>query len=394
MPGCEPSGRTGQISAPAIVREMGEDAGPRHVAALDGLRACAVLAVMGTHFDVPFAPGGQLGVDVFFVLSGFLIMGLIVGEEHRTGNVWWRGFFARRALRLLPALWLVGGATFLMVVITRGGITPQAIAGIGKDPTIDVVPNTFKEVGVAYFYVANFTHLFDVKGLFFDHAWSLAAEEQFYVLMPFLWLLVVRRTDRHRRWIPLAAIAGVLAALRIAGVVGWLGLVAQRIDGLFLGCAVALALADPVIAPRLRRVAGVALAPAAATLVALVVVIGPTSASMEGRFGMWLADAATALIVVALWEGRDRFVGPVLTLAPLVALGQISYGVYLIHLPVSRRISLMHLSLPGPAVVAIKLALTLALAAASYAFVERRALRLKSRFRPSAPVARAPSASS
>ncbi|CAN5649859.1 hypothetical protein BH10ACT1_BH10ACT1_07750 [soil metagenome] len=122
------------------------DGSPAHVDSLDGLRAIAVMAVMAHHAEIPHLLGGFLGVDVFFVLSGFLITNLIAGEAARSGSVWWLGFYVRRALRLLPAMFVVVGATLVMVWVSRGAITSADLHRVGQ-PGFDVWTNTVKEAG-------------------------------------------------------------------------------------------------------------------------------------------------------------------------------------------------------------------------------------------------------
>src|SRR5437763_6444404 len=151
----------------------------RYMPALDGLRAFAVAAVIAYHLNLTGAGGGYLGVDIFFVLSGFLITGLLVEERGRTGRIALRAFWGRRARRLLPALLLLLSALSLYAGLggpglNRSTLRPDALATL--------------------FYGANWHLIFTQSSYFTQfaapspllHTWSLAIEEQFYVLWPLI----------------------------------------------------------------------------------------------------------------------------------------------------------------------------------------------------------------
>jgi len=162
--------------------------------ALDGIRGAAVLAVMLFHFGAPFDQGGFLGVDAFFVLSGFLITALLIEEWSRTGGIAFRRFYTRRALRLLPALF----AMLLLVTVVVALIAPR-----------DVQEATWRGTVVTLLYAANWQKVFSSQSVgLLGHTWSLSIEEQFYVLWPPLLLLLLRhRLSLH--WLTL--VAAVLA---------------------------------------------------------------------------------------------------------------------------------------------------------------------------------------
>lgn len=147
--------------------------GSARVRSLDGLRAIAVTAVIGFHLGVGWLSGGLLGVDMFFVLSGFLITGLLVTERDRTGRISLKGFYSRRARRLLPAMLLV---LIVTLVVWRLTADPSRFPGLRGDATATLG------------YVANWHFAFSGQGYFDQlappspllHLWSLAVEEQFY----------------------------------------------------------------------------------------------------------------------------------------------------------------------------------------------------------------------
>src|SRR3712207_86026 len=153
----------------------------RYMPGLDGLRAIAVIAVVAYHLDPAWAPGGLLGVGVFFTLSGYLITDLLLGQRAVTGSLQLGQFWLRRARRLLPAL-------FLMIAVVVAWVTLL-------DPSR--LPALRGDVLAATFYVSNWWNIIREASYFarfgppppLDHLWSLAVEEQFYLIWPwFLWL--------------------------------------------------------------------------------------------------------------------------------------------------------------------------------------------------------------
>src|SRR5215204_4828380 len=174
---------------------------------LDGLRALAVVAVLLYHADVAWAPGGFLGVDVFFVISGYLITSLLLAEWAARGRVDLKAFWLGRARRLLPALFVVVGATVAFV--------PGEVAGLRKDAL------------AAFGYVTNWYLIFEHESYFeavgrpslLRHLWSLAIEEQFYVLWPPLFALgmgVGALFYRRRRLLSAVLAGGAASPLLMA----------------------------------------------------------------------------------------------------------------------------------------------------------------------------------
>lgn len=352
-----------------------------YVPALDGLRAFAVAAVVATHFDLPYSVGGRVGVDIFFVLSGFLITSLISSEQSKLGRISWRRFYVRRGLRLLPALWLSSFLTLLLVVMTRSSISSEGLISIGKDPDPNIIGNTFREVGVAVLYLGNLPQILGARDVFFGHTWSLAVEEQFYLLMAPLWIASVRTFRAGDRWIPFLALTLITATLRTGGIFGPGGLLGYRFDALFLGCTLSLMLHDPRIASKLKSLSRLLTLPSLLILAGVIGLADFSDVSSGGRAVYLVAAVGAGLLVVSIWQGSAGRIGEALSVAPLVYIGQISYGIYLYHLPIGRRIAIADLSWPSPAIVALKGGLTLLVAVLSFEFVEKRFLRLKDRFR-------------
>ncbi|MFL5963909.1 MAG: acyltransferase family protein [Gaiellaceae bacterium] len=281
-----------------------------HLPALDGLRGVAILLVFSVHcFDWP--KGGHLGVDLFFMLSGFLITTLLLEERDATGRINLRVFYARRARRLLPALALLLTA-YLAIDAAKGhnGLKAAAFGGL---------------------YVANLVEAFGqnpgvLSGSGLDHLWSLAQEEQFYLLWPLLVPVValVRRPVRL-----LAIVIGFLVLYRIALAVN--GASHHRLyngpdthaDGLLAGAAVAFLLA------RSPQFIVSKLLPVAALPIAVDALLLRDPSPAWDAFGLPIAEAACVAILVAAltlpgWAA-------VLSWSPLRWLGRISYSLYLWH---------------------------------------------------------------
>ena len=188
---------------------------------LDGVRALAVGVVMGTHTDLPgFKRGGGFGVDVFFVLSGFLITTLLLEERAETGRISLGSFYVRRALRLFPAL---------LAVLAAVAFYAYAFA----DPQLR--DDLLAEAAYAITYTTNFGWLHGLNDAWLGHTWSLALEEQFYLLWPPTLLVIVSRLGR-RTLGPLLTVAVVACFVaRLAGAVGPYYVLTQRPDALLVG---------------------------------------------------------------------------------------------------------------------------------------------------------------
>ncbi|WEV78458.1 acyltransferase family protein [Janibacter cremeus] len=308
-----------------------------HLAGLDGLRALAIAAVIVFHLDPDWLPGGFLGVDIFFVISGFLITTLLVREKRSTGRVDLIGFWTRRARRLLPALVVVVPVAILIARTVETdllvGIRRQALGALTFST------NWLEIAHGSNYFAATSPQLF-------MNFWSLAVEEQFYLFWPLVTLVLLAL---HRY---LAVTEGALAALVLGVGVASAVMMAVTYDpanptrayygtdthlfGLMLGAALAIAWTGPTRAwtttaiwrERRSWLVGGSLV----TIAALLVLAGEGSA-WTFRLGIPLVSVATALLLLAAVE-RPGPLRSVLDLAPLVWVGRRSYGIYLWHWPV------------------------------------------------------------
>lgn len=338
---------------------------------LDGLRGVAVLMVLALHASFSWARGGGLGVDLFFVLSGFLITSLLRQEWERRGKIDLRAFYARRALRLIPALTLLLIVYLAYVVVVR----PY---GIGSG---------LRVAGIAALYLSNWVFALSSKQLdVLSHTWSLSIEEHFYLVWPLVLIGFLRRADRRAT---LFAVGGVILLVTVGRHLLWAGGVPMRfllnstftrMDALLMGCLAALAMGwgylprSPVMLRGLRWSAWVGAA-------VLAFMFARVSTDQEYPFFLLVRFTAVPLLAVTLilhLAQRDGAVlGRMFSVAPLVQIGRVSYGIYLWHYPV-----FMLFRLPGQfwLDLALKLGLTTLLVLASYHWVEQPFLRLKKRF--------------
>ena len=351
--------------------------------ALDGLRGVSVLAVMLHHSGL--LTGGWLGVDVFFALSGFLITSLLLEEHDRTGGVSLRGFYARRGLRLLPAL--------LVLVSVCGAIT------VAWSPP-ELVRSRLLYVAAVLLYAANWAMVAGLPLYAFGHTWSLAIEEQFYVLWPPA-LLSLLRWVRNRVAI-LLILAGAIAGAMLARIFLLHGGASTtrlfvgldtRADSVLIGCALAMLttwrmLPASVLATAARRSAGAA----AAVGLCLLFATARYPAAFRDHFASTLTALAAGLLINELLAPGSHW-ATLLQARPLVGVGRISYGLYLWHFPIFLGLGVLVSKTKtfDPARVGLAWLITFAVCILSFWLLEQPALRLKSRF-GGAPARARPSA--
>ena len=366
---------------------------------LDGVRGVAVLAVLLLHAYVPVTVpilgnylellgiGGFLGVDIFFVLSGFLITALLFQEREANGKIDFKKFYARRALRLLPALYLYLLASISYTVAFRPS---KESAGALRD------------VAVITFYLSNWIpiNIYTLR-----HVWSLAVEEQFYLFWPFILVGLMHlaagfKIQRH--WILgfLLGVVGLIAIHRglMFADIGYTTRVYQgldtRADALLLGSCAALFLSWDLLPRREWFLKSLKIAAIVAVAVLFYWIM--TRSITDGFFyygGFTLAAFGVDLIILALLVSPPKLLARFFEWSVLVWIGRLSYGIYLWHklvyvildqslLPLAvRSETLRTMVLP----LTIKIGVSLIVASASFYFFEKPFLRLKKRFAASAP---------
>jgi peptidoglycan/LPS O-acetylase OafA/YrhL len=330
----------------------------RYNPALDGLRALAIILVIWNHmmrFMLPI--GGWIGVDVFFVLSGYLITSILLHELRETGKISFYNFYARRALRLIPALAIVAVFQLVRSVFSQNG-------------------NEIREATlVAMVYIENWNMIYGWWPIdYMGTTWSLSVEEQFYLLWPLTLVFIVNKR-------PLVWIVASVTAMTLAELLFWRGGGAAtehtlqfslgiRPVGLLIGIAIAFLPISrwrmpPLMAPAmLLAIGSIALA---ADRSAYVFLSAPLAVSL-----------ATAILIICTNQS-----GPVtatLSATPIRYIGKISYGLYLYHVPILLLAEEHKVHLPFFLYGVGILVLVFATAILSYEFVEKPILGLKGRF--------------
>jgi peptidoglycan/LPS O-acetylase OafA/YrhL len=359
--------------------------------ALDGIRAIAVGLVIMFHLGQQWRGtplgGGWIGVDVFFVLSGYLITALLLAERRKTGRTNLRNFYARRLLRLAPL-------SILLVAVCWGG------ERIGLRSSLGLYLPTKGAVAILL-YFANWMHLWHPGSPgSLMHTWSLSIEEQFYLVWPTVVVAGFALAKRNARWLLAAMAAGAAVACALyrrhlwyQATASWSGLGQawkhfyyssfQRPDGLVIGCLVALCL-HGLRPTRLRRIVAdvfgvVASVVAAAIIVRARFTTGLTNVRFIPVWGLSAMNVSVAVVLVSLVLHPTSLGARALSLRPLRWVGRRAYGIYLIH-PLIVAIVKRYSPWAGFVSAVLVVGVTLALAAASFRWIERPFLRRKDRF--------------
>jgi peptidoglycan/LPS O-acetylase OafA/YrhL len=334
---------------------------------LDGLRAFALAILLCHHALIPGFRGGAVSLDLFFALSGFLITTLLIQERERFGHIDLKRFWARRWLRLLPALMACVAGTLAVT----GLLASKAVFDRNLHAVVPIL-----------FYYGNWFRAFNGAASLgtLDHTWSLGIEEQFYLIWPLILVIAGMRGARPQLLIAVClvgAVASVAERILLEPSVSIDRLVSgsdTHCDGLLLGCALGFALTLPRAELIIRRVASRLLAPALVVTAALVV--SPTWLTSDSYYaflytvGLALAALAGVVMVAHLVLFPSSRLGRLFATSPFVRMGEISYGIYLWHATVFHSVQYALHRFPEPAIWVIEVAATVVVAEISWRFLE------------------------
>ena len=350
----------------------------KYLPSIDSLRAIAVIAVIIYHIDANYLPGGFLGVDLFFVLSGYLISSLIIKEYKSTGTVNLYNFYVRRARRLLPAVYFMITVVLIIITLFNGVLLKKS----------------YLDALFGYIYSSNWWYIFHKLDYFdsfgsqspFKHLWSLAIEEQFYMFFPLIFLIFNRKSKSNNRNSKLNKnfIYVVLSLILVSLIAHILLFDINNINRIYFGT-------DTRAFSLLVGVVGAILYPmdrlserttkkdnmiySIVSLVSILVLIGIMINTSE--YNTWLYRGGFLLVaiiglIIIISSGRQyTFMSKLLSFKPFVFIGKISYSLYLWHFPilvVTTPVS--EIGNPNLFYVTLRIVLIFLVATGSYMFVE------------------------
>ena len=350
----------------------------KYLPSIDSLRALAVLAVIIYHVDVNYLPGGFLGVDLFFVLSGYLISSLIIKEFRKTGTVNLYNFYIRRARRLLPAVYFMITVGLVVMVLFNEVLLRKS--------HLDAI--------FGYIYSSNWWYIFHKLDYFdsfgaqspFKHLWSLAIEEQFYMIFPLLFLLVNRKKKSKDGTYKLNKnfLYVVLGLILVSLIAHILLFDINNISRIYFGTdtrafsllvGVVGAILYPMerlhakVTPQQNMLYSVVSLVSIATLITVMIYTSEYNTLLYR--GGFLLVAILGLIVIISSGKQHTLMSRLLSFKPVVFIGKISYSLYLWHFPVLVLTTpISEIGNPNIFFVILRIVLTFAVAIVSYVFVE------------------------
>ena len=350
----------------------------KYLPSIDSLRALAVLAVIIYHVDVNYLPGGFLGVDLFFVLSGYLISSLIIKEYRKTGSLNLYNFYIRRARRLLPAVYFMITVGLVIMVLFNEVLLRKS--------HLDAI--------FGYIYSSNWWYIFHKLDYFdsfgaqspFKHLWSLAIEEQFYMIFPLLFLLVNRKKKSKDGTYKLNKnfLYVVLGLILVSLIAHILLFDINNISRIYFGTdtrafsllvGVVGAILYPMerlhakVTPQQNMIYSVVSLVSIATLITVMIYTSEYNTLLYR--GGFLLVAILGLIVIISSGKQHTLMSRLLSFKPVVFIGKISYSLYLWHFPVLVLTTpVSEIGNPNIIFVILRVILTFILATASYVFVE------------------------
>ena len=350
----------------------------KYLPSIDSLRALAVLAVIIYHVDVNYLPGGFLGVDLFFVLSGYLISSLIIKEYRKTGSLNLYNFYIRRARRLLPAVYFMITVGLVVMVLFNEVLLRKS--------HLDAI--------FGYIYSSNWWYIFHKLDYFdsfgaqspFKHLWSLAIEEQFYMIFPLLFLLINRKKKSKDGTYKLNKnfLYVVLGLILVSLIAHILLFDINNISRIYFGTdtrafslliGVVGAILYPMeklhakVTPQQNIMYSVVSLVSIATLITVMIYTSEYNTWLYR--GGFLLVAILGLIVIISSGKQHTLMSRLLSFKPVVFIGKISYSLYLWHFPVLVLTTpVSEIGNPNIIFVILRVILTFVLASASYVFVE------------------------
>lgn len=343
-----------------------------YVPELDGLRGVAILCVMVFHAG--FLNGGFIGVDVFFVLSGFLITTLLIQEFDGSGSISLRNFYVRRILRLGPALI----AMLIVFCLASFAVLSEEKAH-----------SNYVDAIISLVYLSNWARAFSIHPPdYLGHTWSLSMEEQFYIIWPII-LLVLLRVLKNRHYVAVIAVAVALLSWLFRVRLSMWGASPMRLyngldtraDTLMIGCTLAIVLSCGLVTENMEKLLQKSLkiiAPVSVAILFAFSIFGDWRDPRMYYYGFLVIELMTVLLVLDILINPRSMVRKFLAMRWLVWVGSISYGLYLWHYPIYRTISDHGFS--RLTVITVGSLLTFFVAVFSYYVMERPILRLKKRF--------------
>lgn len=345
----------------------------KYIPGFDGMRGMAILLVMLFHTGIPYFKGGFIGVDIFFVLSGFLITSLLIKEQASTGRINLKHFYLRRVLRLAPALLL------LLLTVAISGIA----LGLKGSSSTDL-----SSVLITLFYSANWVRAFNLHPMgILAHTWSLSIEEQFYMLWPLFVIMLLKLVKSKKEIFNIVFTLSILSwLLRIY--LTQSGFPAERIyngldtraDGLLIGCLAAIMHNSPLqenwFSFGTKRYILLKNLAFAGFTFPFIILFNISWRNVNMFYWInFLVEIFTAALILHVISNKKSLIKKLLTFKPLIWTGSISYGIYLWHDPVyevMRSYGFSKLS-----ILVLGSIITFAIATASYYIMEKPVLSLK-----------------